>query len=160
MIFRRTSIAMCTTAVFCGLTFAQPPAPPAPPTPAQMVAHEVQRLSDVLSLNSDQQTKATSIFTTAESSLSSVRAGMKSAHSALITAIEANDTNGISTAATQIGNLTAQEIQAHAEAQAAFYAILTPEQQTKYKEMLPMGPHGFGPRGLGAPPPPPPPPAE
>ncbi len=75
---------------------------------------------------------------------------MQAAHTALQTAIESNDTASISAQAAQIGTLTTQEVETHATAQAAFYAILTADQQTKYKQLLSAGPRGFGgPGGFG-----------
>lgn len=147
--------------LLCGLAFAQAPAmPPEPPSASDMAAHQVSRLTQRLSLTSDQQTKATEIFANAANSAESNRTNMRSAHDALIKAIEANNSGAITAAAQQIGNLTAEQIEAHANAQAAFYAILNADQKTKYQTMLMRGPHGFGPHAPGAAPPPPPPPLE
>ncbi len=71
---------------------------------------------------------------------------MQAAQTALRTAIKANDTAGISAQAATIGNLTAQQVQARATAQAAFYALLTSSQQTAYDEM---NRGGFGMGGPG-----------
>jgi hypothetical protein len=78
---------------------------------------------------------------------------MNTARTALQTAVEANDTTGISTQASQIGNLTTQEVTARATADAAFFLILSATQQTIYKTLGgpgggrggPGGPGGFGP---------------
>jgi Spy/CpxP family protein refolding chaperone len=112
-------------------------------TPAQMVANRVARLTTLLMLTPGQATEATNIFTTEESALSSVAANMKTARTALQTAIQANNTAEINTAATTIGTLTTSEVSAHANADAAFYALLTPAQQSQYKQL------GEGPRGAG-----------
>ena len=78
------------------------------------------------------------------------------AQTALQTAIKSNDLTGIMTQATQIGSLTTQQVEDRAKADAAFYAILTPDQQTKYNQLHdagvggrggPVGVVGFG--GLG-----------
>ena len=119
-------------------------APPTPPTPAQMVANRVSRLTTLLSLTSEQQTQATTIFTNEESALSDLRKSLHSAHSALRTAIENNDSSGIASQAAQIGSLTTQQVQGEATAQAAFYASLTADQQAKYKQLRSFGPGGFG----------------
>lgn len=148
-----------TTLLACSLAFGQ--TAPTPPTPAQHVAHRVQFLTRALGLTSDQQNQATTIFTAAANAESGLRANLKAAHDSLETAIEANDTAGIATASEKLGQLHGQEIQAHSTAQAAFRAILTPDQQVKFKGLH--GPHGsghgmpFGPEHLGAPGPPPPP---
>ncbi len=135
------------------LSAQQAGSPPTPPNPAQMVANEVGRLTTLLSLTSAQQTQATAIFTTEQTAISGLRSGMQTARATLQTAIENNDTAGIAAQATQIGTLTTQEVQAHATAQAAFYAILTADQQTKYKQLMSAGPGGLGggPRGFGGP---------
>ncbi|HKE30711.1 MAG TPA: Spy/CpxP family protein refolding chaperone, partial [Candidatus Angelobacter sp.] len=72
---------------------------------------------------------------------------MKTAHQNLETAIKNNDQSGITQASNAIGNLIAQMTAAHAKAQAAFYQILTPDQQTKMNQ-LESEHHGhFGPMG-------------
>ena len=116
-------------------------------TPAQIVANRVTRLTTLLMLTSGQAAEATNIFTTEQSALSSVAANMKTARTALHTAIQANNTAEITAAAGTIGTLTTTEVAAHATADAAFYALLTPAQQAQYKQLgdLHEGPGGFGP---------------
>jgi Spy/CpxP family protein refolding chaperone len=121
-----------------------------PPSPEQQVANRVARLTTLLTLTPAQQTQATTIFTTEQSALASVSASMKTARTTLQGDVETNNTTGISAQAGQIGSLTTQEVEATATANAAFYAILTADQQTKYKTLG--GPGGnargvFGPRG-------------
>jgi Spy/CpxP family protein refolding chaperone len=106
-----------------------------PPDPATMVQHHVQHLTNALALTPAQQQQATTIFTNNMTGAASIHNDMKTAHQNLQTAINNNDENGISQAATTIGNLTAQMIASHAKAQAAFRQILTPEQQTKLSQM-------------------------
>jgi Spy/CpxP family protein refolding chaperone len=85
-----------------------------------------------------------------------LRTSMQSARSALETAITSNDSTAIAAQASQIGSLTAQQVLAQATAAAAFYAILTPDQETKFTELkdlglgLPGGP-GFGGPSFGGP---------
>lgn len=123
-----------------------------PPSPAQRVANQVSRLTTLLTLTSAQQAQATTIFTTEQTAISGLWSSMKTAHTALKTAIEANDVATIGTESAQIGSLTGQEVQAHAVADAAFYALLTPEQQTKYASLPHGGPDSFGMhRGPGGP---------
>jgi Spy/CpxP family protein refolding chaperone len=122
--------------------------PPTPPTPAQMVANQVTRLTKLLDLNSTQQASATTIFTTEQTALATIRTSMKTARTALQTAIKSNDTTIIGTQAAQIGSLNGQEVLAQATAAGAFYAILMPDQQTKYDTL---GPLGGGPGGFGGP---------
>lgn len=122
-----------------------------PPTPAQQVANKVARLTAILTLTTAQQAQATTIFTTEQSTLSSVSASMKTARTALKTAVQTNDTAGITLQASTIGNLTTQEVQAQSTASADFYAILTATQQAQYNKLGAFGGFGggggFGPRG-------------
>jgi Spy/CpxP family protein refolding chaperone len=122
--------------------------PPTPPTAAEMVANQVARLTKLLDLTAAQQAQATTIFTAEHTALDAVKTGMDAAREALKPAVDTNDVGGIDAAALQIGNLTTQQIQGQAKAQAAFTAILTPDQQSKYKELGPgMGGGRGGPGG-------------
>jgi len=103
-----------------------------PPTPEQIVAREVARLTALLTLTTAQQTQATTIFTTEQTSLSALATPTQAARTALKTAIQNNDATGIQTQATALGSLEQQRVVAQATADAAFYAILTPSQQTTY----------------------------
>ena len=122
--------------------------PPTPPIPAQLVANQVARLTKLLDLNSTQQASATAIFTTEQTALATDRTNLQTARKALQTAIKANDAGTISTQATQIGTLTGEEVLAQATASAAFYLLLTADQQSKYDTL---GPLGGGPGGFGGP---------
>lgn len=142
-------LALCGSLLIGGLALAQAPStPPTPPTPAQMAAHQVSFLTQMLTLTSEQQSRATAIFTTESTTESGLRESMQTAHKALQTAIDANNASGITTAAEEIGQLTAQEVEGHATAQAALEQILTADQLGKYKTLHQHGP-GFGPGGPG-----------
>ena len=135
--------ALIGAAIASGLTCAQTIAP-TPPTPAQMAARQVARLTTLLTLTSDQQAQATTLFTAEATASTTLMASMRTARKALTTAIQSDNLDTIATEATAIGNLTAQETEGRAKAQAGFYAILTTDQQTKYKQLLAGGPGGFG----------------
>ncbi len=105
------------------------------PSPAQMVAHKVAHLTTLLSLDSTQEASATTIFTTEQTAESNLRTGMRTARTVLKTAVEANDSAGIANAATQIGTVTTQETIARATAEAAFNAILSADQKTKFAQL-------------------------
>jgi Spy/CpxP family protein refolding chaperone len=111
--------------------------------PQQHIQNHLKFLTTVLSLTQQQQQQATTIFTNAAGNHQQIYASMKTAHESLQTAIKNNDGAGIEQASTQIGNLVAQMTASHAKAQAAFYQILTPEQQTKFNELQAEG-HGHG----------------
>ena len=73
-------------------------------------------------------------------------ASLKTAHTSLTAAVKSNNTADIATISGQIGNLEGQMVQNNATANAALYAILTPDQQAKYH----VG-GGFAGRGFGGP---------
>lgn len=133
------------------------------PTVEELVARRVARLTTLLTLTAAQQTQATSIFTTEENALAAVRTSLNTARTSLTTAIQKNDAASITTLSTQIGTLTAQQVRADATADAAFYALLTTDQQARYNELKlpglggPGGPGGHGGPGGGGPGAPPPP---
>ena len=105
-------------------------------TPAELAAHQVTHLTKLLALSSTQQSQATAIFTTAETAVLPLVPTLKTARATLKTAVEANDSATIATQTTEIGALTSQELLARATGEAAFYAILTPTQQTQYAEVM------------------------
>jgi Spy/CpxP family protein refolding chaperone len=169
---KRILNAVVLAAFLAPLAFSQAATtPPSPPTPAAMIANHVARLTKLLDLNSAQQAQATSIFAAEHTALAGLRPGMDAARTALKGAVDTNSVGGIETAAGQIGDLTAQQISGQSKAEAGFLAILTPDQQSKYKELGPgpgngpggrgggpggmggMGPMGGGRGGRGAPPP-------
>jgi Spy/CpxP family protein refolding chaperone len=139
----------CAILATVSLFAQQPGSPLSPPTPAQMVANRVARLTVLLNLTTAQQTQATAVFTTEQNAVSGLLTSLQTAHSTLQTAIQSNDTAAINTQATLIGNLTTQQVEAGANAEAAFYAILTADQQAKYKQLLSTGFGRLG--GFGGP---------
>ena len=124
--------------------------PPTPPTPAQIASQQVARLTTLLTLTSAEQSSALTIFTTEQTTLATIHTSLATARSTLKTAIQSDDVSTIEAQATQIGTLTAQAVTAQAEADAAFYALLTSAQQTIYNE-LQNGPGPAGPGGPGGP---------
>jgi Spy/CpxP family protein refolding chaperone len=121
-----------------------------PGTPAQTAARMVTRLTTLLDLTAAQQTAATTIFTTEFTALQPIQSNLQSARKTLTADIQANNTSGISTGAQTIGNLTQQSVETTATADAAFYALLTGAQQTKFNAMKLQGLDGLGgPRGAG-----------
>ena len=139
----KQTLKYITLGVICaGLSLAQN----TPPSPAGMVQHRVQHLTQALTLNSGQQAQATTIFTTEQNANQPIMASLKVAHTSLTAAIKTNNTVDIATISGQIGNLEGQITQNEATANAAFYGILTPDQQAKYH----VG-GGFAARGFGGP---------
>src|SRR5205823_15053030 len=103
-----------------------------------------------LTLTPQQQQLATSIVAENANNAKAADHQMRTAHGNLEAAIRKNDSAGIEQAANTIGTLTTQMTVAHAKAQAAFYQILTPDQQAKMNDMESRH-HGMGWRGHGGP---------
>ncbi len=126
-----------------------------PPDPAEMVQHHVEHLTKELSLTPQQQQQATTLLTQVVNNGKTIHEQMRTAHENLQTAIKNNDAASIEQISSTIGNLTAQQTSAHAKAMATFYQTLTPEQQSKFSEIVHhgMGMHEHGHGGMGGPPP-------
>lgn len=144
-------LALVTLAA--AIPFASAQSAHTPPTPAQMAQHEVEHYTSALSLTSDQQEQATTIFTAAAASESTLREQQRTARQALETSITSGDAATIGQAATTIGQIEGEMTSARALAQAKLYKLLNSEQQAKFAGMMqrPMGRGDFG--GHGGPPP-------
>src|ERR1700761_1006908 len=133
-----------------------------PPDPAEMVQHQVGFLTKQLSLTTQQQQQATTIFTEAANNGKTFHDQMSSAYQNLQAAVQKNDTASIEQISSSIGTMMGQIMAVHAKAEAAFFQTLTPEQQTKMNALKSShhgGPgmmHGHGGMGLGGPGGPPP----
>jgi Spy/CpxP family protein refolding chaperone len=121
--------------------------PPGPPDAATMVQRRVSQLTTLLSLTDAQAAQATTIFTDAATASSTLQTDMGTARQSLHDAVKKNDTKTIDQAAATVGTLTGQLTAIQSKADAAFYAILTTDQQAKYDTL---GWRGFGP-GPGGP---------
>ena len=115
-----------------------------PPDPAKMIQMRVDRLATALSLTDAQKTQITQIFTNAESAAQNYRTASENNRTQLQDAIKKNDTAGIDQAAMALGTASGQLSAIQGKAEAAVYALLTPEQKAQYDQM----PHG-GPGGMG-----------
>jgi Spy/CpxP family protein refolding chaperone len=105
-----------------------------PGDPATHIQHHIAFLTKQLALTSAQQQQATTIFTNAAASHATVHDTMKATHQSLDAAIKSNDVAAIDQLSVTIGNLVAQTTATEAKARAAFYQILTPDQQAKLTE--------------------------
>ncbi len=109
-------------------------------------------LTNYLSLTATQQTQAQAIFTAERQSTQPVMTQLKTQRLAIEAAIEAGQTaEQVTQLATAEGPLLAQEAGIRAAAQAQFWALLTPDQQTKLKSLHASMQPGNGPPP-GAPP--------
>ncbi len=139
---------MTTFLISAALAFGQGPGG-TPPDPAKMIEMRVNRLATELSLTDDQKAQATKIFTDAQTASEAARAAMRTAREGLPAAIKSNNTATIDQLSRDIGGATTDLTSVESKAQAAFYAILTPDQQAKYDSFAHRGPGGPGGPGMG-----------
>ena len=83
-----------------------------------------------------------------QTALAPFEAGLRQATEALPAAVKSNATATIDTLATTIGSATAQITAIRNKADAAFYEILTPDQQAKFGPTGGWGMGGLGPREM------------
>jgi Spy/CpxP family protein refolding chaperone len=133
--------------------FAQDPH--TPPSPADIASHHVKRLTTLLNLTAAQQQQATTIYTNSAKAEQSIREADRGTRENLRTAVKNNDTATIDQISSSIAQSTAQLTSIRAKADAAFYQILTADQQAKFGELESEhmgwfdGPGGRGPGGMG-----------
>jgi Spy/CpxP family protein refolding chaperone len=128
--------------------------PPKPPTAAEIAKRQVKTLTTLLNLTSAQQQQATTIYTNAAQAQQSVIESDKEAHDTLHAAIKNNDSATIDQVASVIAQNTAQVTSIKAKADAAFYQILTSDQQAKLSDLESQHLRPLdGPGGPGGPPP-------
>ncbi len=94
-------------------------------------------LSGYLSLTDAQKTQAKTIFDAAHTASTSARGALTAAHDALTAAVKANKADSeLDRLAAAAGVVEGQIAAIHAKANAKFYALLTPEQKSKYDTLL------------------------
>jgi Spy/CpxP family protein refolding chaperone len=116
-----------------------------PPDPATMVQHRVARLTTLLTLTTAQASQATTIFTNAQTAITPLHTSLEQYRDSMQTAVKGNALGTIDSLAASTGTVEGQILGIQAKADAAFYALLTAEQKTKYDSM----PQGRGPGGRG-----------
>lgn len=144
---------LSAAALSAALIFAQPPGGPGgpggpPADPQTRIQNRVALLTNLLTLTSDQQAQATTIFTNAYAAGQNTSSSLQTAHQSLSDAVKTNNTASIDQISANIGAIDGQLTAINAKAEAAFYAILTADQKTKY-DSVPHGPGG-GPGARGA----------
>lgn len=113
------------------LKYIRPKAISKVPKNAAKTTKYLNSLNTLLGLTSSQQQQATTIFAAAVTAHATIKSNMKAARQSLTTAIMNNDRGGIGQASMAIGSLTAQLTAAGANANAAFYQILTTDQKNR-----------------------------
>jgi hypothetical protein len=123
-----------TAVVLTGLVMAQRPfgvmTSSTPPDPATVVANQVSRLTSLLTLTTAQSAQATTIFTNALAAVTPLQTTLSGYRTSLQAAVKSNATATIDQLAASIGTTTGQITGIQNKADAAFYAILTADQQT------------------------------
>jgi Spy/CpxP family protein refolding chaperone len=147
---KKSAVGACGLAAILSATLVaqRPLGISSPADPATMVEHRVVRLTALLGLSSEQATQATTIFTNAQTALAPLETGLRQATEALSAAVKSNATATIDTLATTIGLATAQITAIRNKADAAFYAILTSDEQAKFGQTGGWGMGGLGPRAM------------
>jgi hypothetical protein len=105
------------------------------PKSAKKAAKYLNSVNALLTLNAAQQQQATAIFTAAAGMRTSIKTGMKALYVTLGTAVKNNDMVGISQASQSLSLLVAQNVQNGAQANAAFFQLLTPAQQATLSQL-------------------------
>ena len=139
---------MLVATLFAAVLFAQHPfgtlTSATPPDPATIVANQVARLTSLLTLTTAQQAQATTIFTNALNAVTPLQTTISTDYTSLQTAVKGNATATIDQLASAIGSAEGQIIATQNKADAAFYAILTTDQQTKLGQSPVFGGGGLG----------------
>jgi Spy/CpxP family protein refolding chaperone len=119
-----------------------------PPDPQAMAERRVNMLARMLDLTDSQKAQAVSLFTNAMTASQGIQPNLQTARQSLFEAIKKNDVAAIESLAINIGTLTGQLTAIEAKADAAFYSMLTADQQAKF-DAMPRGRFGFGIGGPG-----------
>lgn len=148
-------LRLTTVLVLAAAAFAQEPPPMGPPPgdgPAPG-AMRLRRLAKPLKLTDAQKTKAAALFEDAADATQALQSKIRANREELEAAIKKNDAAKIDALSAAAGTLLGQRTAIQSKAQAAFYALLTPEQQAKYDALDERGPGGpvMGGPGMGGP---------
>jgi Spy/CpxP family protein refolding chaperone len=145
---RFTTICLAAT-MAAALAFAQGP----PPMGGQdMSKMRIRFLTRQLNLSDEQAAKATKIFDQSSTDSQTLRSSLQSNRTELQAAVKKGDAEAIDQLAAANGKITGQILAIESKADAAFYAILTAEQQSAYDEISQRGPGMMGgPGRMGGP---------
>jgi Spy/CpxP family protein refolding chaperone len=94
-------------------------------------AKYIRSLSAALTLTPGQEQQADAIYSNALAARATLHASLKTARHNLHNAVKRMDSALIDQLSSMVGNIRAQRVAAGANANAAFYRILTPDQQSK-----------------------------
>jgi Spy/CpxP family protein refolding chaperone len=105
------------------------------PKTAAKQAKYIGSLGKVLSLSPAQQDETASIFAAASSSDATLKKSIKTTRQSLGEAVKNNDSAAISEASVAIGTLLGQRHLIGAKANAAFFQVLTADQQARFNQL-------------------------
>jgi Spy/CpxP family protein refolding chaperone len=149
---RTLPVFSAAIALSAALAFAQGPG--TPPDPQNMAQMRVKMLAAQLSLTDSQQASAVTIYANAYTAGQTIQTSLQTNRQSISDAVKANNIGAIDQLSFTSGTLNGQLTAINAKAEAAFYAILTTEQRTKYDALPPGGGRGQGgPGGRMGPPP-------
>ena len=138
------------------ISIPMPAQTPSPPSAEEMAEHQVKTLTALLNLTSGQQEQANEIYRSAAKAEQTWIAAEKKAREALRAAARNNDASTIDHVSAALGQSMARTTSIRAKADAAFYQILTSEQQGRLSDLegQHLGPFGMpggppGPPGMG-----------
>src|SRR6476660_8160511 len=109
-----------------------------------MIQHRIDFLTKQLSLTDDQKTRATTIYTAAQTAAQTAQTNSVTTRQALSAAVTKNDIAAIDQLSATLGTVQGQVTAINSKADAAFYAILTAEQQALFDTVGRGGPGGRG----------------
>jgi Spy/CpxP family protein refolding chaperone len=148
---RKTSLSkiMLLAALSLGAAYAQGDRPPhdgmgGAADTATSIDRRIAYLKALLTLTDAQVASATTIYTNAAATITPLQTSLATARESLTTAIKGNATATIDSVSTQIGSLNGQITAAQSKATAAFYALLTADQRTRF-DAVDGGRRGGGP---------------
>jgi Spy/CpxP family protein refolding chaperone len=119
-----------------GFAIAQTTATPqAKPAGAQNIRAQVhRRMIKALNLTDAQKQQAQTIFQSAKQTVQPLASQLKTDRAAMAQAVKAGDMAKIQQLSTDMGSLRGTVMSTRLQAQAKFYALLTPDQKTKAEE--------------------------
>lgn len=134
---RNPLVLVAIAALAAGMAFAQTAATPAASGQGglKLRAAVRQRIMKELNLTADQKTQAKAIMQQAKTAAAPLRTQLQANQEALAAAVKSNDTAQIQSLAAAQGALRGQALAIRSAANAKFYALLTPDQQTMFTQL-------------------------
>lgn len=123
------------TALAAGIAVAQTPATGTQQVPFRHPVFGHQQMMQALNLTTAQQQQANTIFSDARQKAQPIRQEIRQNRGALYAAVKANNVPEIDRLSSHQGELQGAALAVRSEAMAKFYAILTPEQRTKWDDI-------------------------